>query len=167
MWLQIEDRSRYANGPCKEEWRHVLSSFADIAVKVMEDVCEKEHGGDPKWLHENQPIFSFDNSRAHNGWEQVIDINNRAPLPAHSPDIHKVIEHSYAFFANKFKGNVSIDFARRWRLKLVEDMEWVALVKGLYYQYPLEAVRADVDSLPLTYSWIEQNGGKRAPKGLN
>jgi hypothetical protein len=50
-------------------------------------------------LQQQQVVWSFDNDRVHEGaltelrWRGLVTANNRAPLPPHSPDMHKVIEH--------------------------------------------------------------------------
>jgi hypothetical protein len=55
-----------------------------------------------------QIIYSFDNDRAHTKAVPyleaagVLNSSNRAPLPALSPDMHKVVEHTHALLMYHF-----------------------------------------------------------------
>jgi len=134
---------------------------------VMQDVCDMYHGGDQEWLDANPPIFSFDNAGCHAGWERVIPPTHRSPLPARSPGMHKVIEHSYNYLTQQFRGNYSFYLARKHNLGDITLENWIELVHDNYFSLPLSAVQDDVRSLFKTYKWIkEHGGGKRAPRGL-
>ena len=144
-----------------------MVQFEENAAKVMEEVCESEHGGCQEWLQANQPLFSFDNDPVHNAADAIIPPTYRVPLPPRSPDMHKVIEHSYNWLTHTLKKGLLPCCSIINRQRPFSLAFWPKLVEGVYLSLPVEGVRKDVMSLPDTYLWIANNEGKRAPRHLS
>lgn len=124
----------------------------------MEEAC----GYDEELLEDNQPIFSLDNSPVHETAEQVVDVPSRAPLPPYSPDMHKVIEHTFNWLNHSLKNVIPYIDPKQHSIHF-----WGNLVQDMYCSLPVESVRKDVESLRRTYQWIIENLGKRATRGYN
>jgi hypothetical protein len=161
--LQNKDGSD-AKTFCAAEFTDCTKQFEGIAAKVLEEA----YGEDQEKIQQNQPIFSWDNASVHVGGDKVIGPKGtpfRAPLPPHSPDMHKVIEHVFNRCANYFKHIVPALFHECEHHTLAL---WPQLVESyLFHVEQLQWVRADVDSLKKTYQFIKDHNGDVCPRPLN
>lgn len=166
MSPQIKDGTRYAFGHSAAEFKDVMKVFSEEAAKVL----EAEFAGNQEMIHMLQPIFSFDNDHCHNGADDIVGPQGteyRAPLPPYSPDMHKVIEHSYHYLSQKMRGPL---FRALWKENNEHHFSptfWWKVVEDYYKKYKVEFIRKDIESLDDTYEWIIENGGLRAPNPYN
>lgn len=137
-----------------------MKHFEKEAALVLEKACN----GDQDWLEAHPPIFSYDNTNLHDAADEVvgpIGSPNRAPLPPYSPDMHKVIEHSYNFLTMKLNQGILHEIAEQHAEKPFPPDYWPRLVEEVYRQYTTESIRKDVRSLMDTYRDIVAHGGAR------
>lgn len=85
-------------------------------------------------LIEGDLVWSFDNARPYNFWadgksahSQPWDRFERAPLPTKSPDIHKVIEHTFARHKQFFRELVYMELAGVWQEQQLTDTRLMRL----------------------------------------
>lgn len=150
-----------AHGPSSAEFKAGLAWVQEQAEELMERTCD----GDPLLIDLNTPIYSFDNWSGHKraADDLCIDVafGNRAPLPAHSPDMHKVIEHVF--------NNIEREFGRRlWFQPAARSIErYMNVLEDILNEYDPAWIRADIESLYDTYHHIISRGGKRAEPPFN
>lgn len=106
-------------------------------------------------------VWSFDNDRIHQAalpelqGRGLISNSNRAPLPPHSPDMHKVVEHCIG----RLTSMVNAELAD------TEDIQqsvghWKARMEHFFYNHiTAESIARDVSSLPATYQAIVDVAG--------
>ena len=131
-----------AKGPTSREFLDVMRGFQRRA----EDI-NRSHGlGDP--------IFSFDNAPIHDMsllGELGISGLDRAPLPARSPDVHKVIEHVFGTLEGAMQKELHND------PQLCSAQEYKAVLVRLFKSVITpESVRKDIRSLRETYDVIRK-----------
>ena len=104
----------------------------------------------PGWL-------SYDNAGAHNGHEALLRTLGlqRVPLSPHSPDIHKVIEHTFARFKRRvaellYAQLPQLPEGRRPSLAVVAKV----VADALKAAATRDAIAGDVASLPHTLQII-------------
>lgn len=133
-------------------------------------VMEAASNGDQEWLEAHPPIFSYDNTNLHDAADEVVGpvgSPNRAPLPPYSPDMHKVIEHSYHYLTQKLNQGVLHEISRKHAQDPYPPDFWPRIVEEVYRSYPIESIQKDVRSLFATYRWIVTHDGARAPRPFN
>ena len=103
-----------------------------------------------------QLVWSFDNDRIHQAAlpelqnRGLIINSNRAPLPPHSPDMHKVVEHCIG----RLTSMVNAELAD------TEDIHhsvshWKARMEHFFYNcISAQSIARDVSSLAATYQAI-------------
>lgn len=102
-----------------------------------------------------QPIYSFDNDSIHTAAVAqlraagILTDTNRAPLPARSPDMHKVVEHVMAHMARGMQELLTM-------APEGADVEWYKekLEEWFYEHISAESIAADVASLKETYQQV-------------
>jgi hypothetical protein len=115
---------------------------------------------------DNKLWISYDNATVH--WKAqssplLKSVQwDRLPLPPHSPDMHKVIEHSHARAVKEFQ---------QWLLDHPghHSMEqYMFQFESVYRQCnKASVIKNDVASLPALYDWIWAHGGEWAPRALS
>jgi hypothetical protein len=144
-----------------------MRNLMDVAPKVLEDAYKIQ-----TLIERNQPVYSFDNWSGHEQAVQALHLDlkegTRAPLPAKSPDMHKVIEHVFNTVQNEFG-------KRLWLHPGKHEMStYLAVLEDILFNFiTVESVRRDVESLPRTYDHIMTpvadggRGGQCATHGFN
>ena len=105
--------------------------------------------------------FSWDNASAHTAARDDIDLlpEQWLKLPAHSPDLHMVIERPHAWikeaFAKELAKDPSIKSVKRG-LSLLRDV--------VKQKVTVPRIRALIEELPLTYISVIANKGDWADK---
>ena len=99
-------------------------------------------------------LISYDNAGAHNAAAKDVPGLNKLPLPAKSPDMHKVVEHVHGWLTQKMQ----LWLLQRGATKVTPPDAWAELER-LFKSYPTESVAKDVASLPETYQAIIDAGG--------
>lgn len=134
-------------------------------VKAAEEVARR-----PEWkaltCGLGPPRYSFDNASAHWSVEALERLHIvgdvRFPLPAKSPDMHKVIEHMFGRLKPAFKDWMYHHPAPR------TAVEYMAAVEHLFWHDPAVAakdvIEKDVASLHGTYEQVIQAKGGLIPK---
>ena len=119
------------------ETLHRVKSAAEAAFAAC---------GDPP------PIYSFDNARFHTA--AIPDLNISAdeemPLPPHSPDLHKVVEHQHALIKREFQKRFTID-----RSISTRDEAKTLLSQVIQQVVKADSVAKDANSLYLTYKQVQ------------
>lgn len=107
-------------------------------------------------LQQQQVVWSFDNDRVHTAALPELRVrglltqDNRAPLPPHSPDMHKVIEHCIG----RLTGMVVAELADTEDVNL-SVAHWQARLQDMFFNYvSAESIARDVSSLAATYQAI-------------
>ena len=136
-------KKQAARGPTAREFTDVMK-----VVKRKAEKINREAGLGP-------PVYSFDNAPIHDmALLEVIGItgNDRAPLPARSPDMHKVIEHVFGTLEgamqNLLHEDPSLSTAPQYK---------AALVKLFRSVITAESVQKDIRSLRSTYDIIHKS----------
>lgn len=118
--------------------------------------------------------YSFDNASIHtaalkkgaNG-QSLLSVfgfdedMHRLPLPPHSGDMHKIIEHTHGVATDKFRKWLNSNPGKFEVERYKEEFERI-------YQEEMKQhrVKADVETLRATYMWIVDNDGAYPPKRL-
>ena len=144
-------KKQAAKGPTRTEFKDVMRQFK----KRAEDINE-EHGlGDP--------VYSFDNAPIHDMTllEEIgIHGSDRAPLPARSPDMHKVIEHVFGTLEGAMQRELHIN------PKLSSAKQYKAVLERLFWSViTAESVRKDISSLKGTYDAIRKSRDEGGVEG--
>ena len=107
-------------------------------------------------LQQQQIVWSFDNDRVHTASlpelrvRGVLTPSNRAPLPPHSPDMHKVIEHCIG----RLTSMVVAELADTEDVQL-SVAHWQARLLDMFFNgISAESIARDVSSLAATYQAI-------------
>lgn len=121
---------------------------------------------------DNSPIYSFDGPNIHRCAlaEMVPHVHEREntfPLPAYSPDMHKVFQHVHAILTNQLQDLIA---SKRGQGSV---KYWRGQLKKLFWGLKPKSVQKDIESLPATFLHISTptnrggSGGDYAPRGLN
>ena len=112
--------------------------------------------------------YCFDNDAIHKG--AVLDkeiTNNKLPLPPHSPDLNKPVEHAFNTIKSRWRDLLLLDS------KILKPQEYMDRLQCIYKELVTdESIQKDVHSLKQTYRWVgktlEQGGseGHYPPKHL-
>lgn len=107
-------------------------------------------------LQQQQIVWSFDNDRVHQAalpelrLRGLLSQSNRAPLPPHSPDMHKVIEHCIG----RLTSMVVAEMADTEDVPL-SVAHWQARLHDMFFNHiSAESIARDVSSLAATYQAI-------------
>lgn len=110
---------------------------------------------------QQQIVWSFDNDRIHQGALPELQLrgisssSNRAPLPPHSPDMHKVVEHCIG----RLTSMVDAELAD------TEDVQqsvayWKGRMEHFFFgSITADSIARDVGSLGDTYRAIQEVQG--------
>jgi hypothetical protein len=105
---------------------------------------------------QQQMVWSFDNDRVHEAAlaelrvRGLLTATNRAPLPPHSPDMHKVIEHCIG----RLTSMVLAELADTEAVQL-SVAHWQARLEDMFFNnITAESIAKDVVSLADTYRAI-------------
>ena len=143
-----------------------MKKFEKEAAKVL----EVAFGFNQRKIQANPAIFSYDNVNLHVGGDEVVGPSgtpNHIILPRYSPDMHKVIEHVFNTVSHELRVNILPAVAADHKRHPYSLSVWPALVEGEVMKVSTESIRKDIDSLPKTYRWIYEHGGRRAPRPYN
>lgn len=112
-------------------------------------------------LQQQQMVWSFDNDKVHAAalpelrLRGLLTPTNRAPLPPHSPDMHKVIEHCIG----RLTSMVVAELADTEAVQL-SVAHWQARLEDMFFNsISPESIAKDVASLGATYQAICDVGG--------
>lgn len=140
-----------AKGPTGQEFKDVMRRFKKTAEEINE-----EHGL-------GEPVYSFDNAPIHDMTllESIgIDGSDRAPLPARSPDMHKVIEHVFGTLEGAMQQELHDDPG------LCTAKQYKAVLQRLFKsKITAESVRKDIKSLAGTYNVIRKSRDEGGVEG--
>jgi uncharacterized membrane protein len=103
------------------------------------------------------PFFSWDNNRIQataNLANMGILPHEKVPLAPYMPDAHKVIEHTFARIKAEVKDAVYLLGPDTVMTPALAQ----SIVYARFWQQQQATIRADVDSLPLTYAAIARQG---------
>ena len=135
-------KQQAAKGPTGGEFLDIMKVFKKHAEKI-----NIEYGLE-------DPVYSFDNAPIHDmSLLETIGIQgtDRAPLPARSPDMHKVIEHVFGTLEGAMQRELHADPG----LCTAEQYKKV-LVRLFNENITAESVRKDISSLKGTYDMIRK-----------
>jgi hypothetical protein len=129
--------------------------------------CQAKVASHPKF--KGQLIYSFDNDSAHNkalphlAAAGVLNGSNRAPLPALSPDMHKVVEHTHGTLMQHFNEMMEeLDDSPRTVEFYIKELK-----KIFFDRITPEMITADTRSLRETYTAIIAAKGGYINKDLS
>jgi hypothetical protein len=147
LHLQTIKGNKIAKSTTREE-------FTDIMKKLVVAAREKLANIDPKL----KPIFSYDNNKIQKGAslaEMGITPEEKLELPPYSPDMHKVIEHVFAILKGQLQEEMLKNNPARMDPAVAQKMVRV------YFKHNIskKSIRADVDSLPVTWHIISTLDG--------
>lgn len=154
-------RGEPAKGCTTAEWFHVMTTF-----KEQVEAALRGH----KWLaaagRRARPLWSFDNDKIHQNVQAraslQINANNRYPLPANSPDMHRVVERCIGRLKARFQKWLYEQPAPR------TVSEYKAALVNIFFKSPTVAsaktIAADVDKLPELFPHILAAQGDWPPK---
>lgn len=110
----------------------------------------------PRWL-------SWDNASNHSLPKATVERGGfqRVELSAHSPDIHKVVEHTFARFKPRLHGQLYARFAARGVAEPSMDEVRVELESALAWAARAETIAADQASLHITLGIIATEVGQQ------
>lgn len=150
--LQTKDGKGVAKGETAEE-------FEDMMALVSRQV-EALQALHPKWAEEGA-IYSWDNAAFHTRAHLPALDDRRLVIPPRSPDIHKVIEHTF----HPVKSGFRHAFGHRRKVKSVKQaMRLLQQVVGEVVD--AESVSRDCLTVKQTLLSIIKNGGAWADPGL-
>lgn len=111
----------------------------------------------------DEPIYSFDNAPIHDmALLETIGIEgtDRAPLPARSPDMHKVIEHVFGTLEGAMQKALHADPS------LCTAKQYKTLLLKLFKSnITATSVRKDIKSLKSTYDVIRKSRDEGGVEG--
>lgn len=136
--------------------------FSRLMGQLMAEV-ESGAADDPTAFPLGYAIISLDNCKAHAAYQRAVeaispDRLNR--IPAHSPDIHKVVEHPLSPFNKHWYEEFSLD------VKVKNCYRSMELASEILRRTTAESIANDVASIPDTLRSIIANGGDWADKHL-
>lgn len=105
-------------------------------------------------------IVSCDNDSAHRQFQREQPPAQLNSIPAHSPDIHKVVEHPLKPFNDLWYA----EYAADQRCKTTEGAMGLAI--EVLNKYDADSVWKDLQTLPATLQAIIDNKGDWAPAAL-
>lgn len=146
-------KNEVAQGPAYQEVVHLYT-------KGIVPDCQQKVATHPNF--KGQLIYSLDNDSAHKKalplLEEagVLNSSNRAPLPALSPDMHKVVEHTHALLMHHFNEMLeTVDDSPRSVEFYIEKLREI-----FFREVTAEIITKDTRSLRATYKAIKAaNGG--------
>lgn len=123
-----------------------LSYYMDTASEFLPKPLDKH------WL------LSMDNDSAHAAADLaglgIWPAEHRFPLPALSPDMHKVVEHVHGVLCAKMQ---------KWRRTFwpgkPSNQAVIDQLTKLFFDYDPVSIQNDIDSLPATYQAIIDAAG--------
>jgi hypothetical protein len=154
-------RPHPAKGVTQEEFRDIMRGFIAAANAVA---------ARPEWREKTGglggPLYSFDGASAHWSVEALeelgVTVDLLLPLPAKSPDMHKVIEHVFGRMKPKLR-----DWLYHHPAKRTLE-EYMAQVVRLFWENAevagQETIDGDVASLHATYEKVVECRGGEIPK---
>lgn len=112
------------------------------------------------------PLYSFDNASIHN-MELLEELGitagddgNRVPLPAKSPDMHKVIEHVFAILEGAMQKLLHEDPS------LTKGRQYAAALRQLFRSViTQQSVEKDIRSLMPLYKMLLRSRGRGGVEG--
>lgn len=156
---------------CAEEYVDILREFRDNAIKVLEEA----YNYDQERIQANPPLFMFDGASAHTDWDKVLDVTDRAPHPARSPDINNPIEHTWNHGQTSLQNRIipalifdaytqgATDPAKHY-----SPIVWTSCTKqAVRGTHNIEMIRKDIEKMPDTCQSIIERDGAMAAHGLN
>lgn len=163
LWQKLADPSNLL------KWVTTLGPVPKGAERLKYELARPE-GWSPVWF----PIWSFDNPSIHGGNRPgtldpfLASLGLSAaevfPLPAHSSDIHKVVEHTHArgvkSFEEQYYGDPRILTVPTYKRIFQECFEKDPAVASP------EVIAADVQSLVATMAAVAVKEGGEIPKRL-
>lgn len=113
-----------------------------------------------------EPLYSFDNAAIHN-MEMLEQIGitagengNRVPLPARSPDMHKVIEHVFAILEGGMQALLHEDPS------LTKGKEYAAALRQLFKSMiTQQSIEKDIRSLMPLYGMLHRSRSRGGVEG--
>lgn len=135
------------------------AEFTALMGKLLRDVRSKARPF-TDYFPLGQIIVSSDNHSCHKQWQSAQDPALLNTIPAHSPDIHKVVEHPLN------------PFNRRWRAAFSADRKCTTcgsamwLAAGILRSHKASSIEADLKTLPDTLKSIVEGHGDWAPAEL-
>lgn len=133
--------------------------FADLVrclLDVLQQKCRRAGIPIPKFL-------SFDNASNHDINADVWTTRGleRVPLSTHSPDIHKVIEHTFARFKTLLHQKIFENFARKGVVQPSMHEVRRLIEEALHEVAKPATIAADQKTLPVTLQIIKHDEGQR------
>jgi hypothetical protein len=146
-------KGQEAKATTAHEFGDVMHCFSEKLEEVM--AAQNMHF---------EPIWSFDHSHAHDFWVKGEDTRIRSPagfvrmpLPAHCCDFQKVIEHTFG----RFKKQLHDLIYRYCSSHATPDIPLAQMrqlcVQAIERAADKAAVKADVDSLPVTLQIVARD----------
>ena len=124
------------------------AEFEDIMKPVAKKAKTKLRAEGHRW----QPLWSWDHVALHEDidWDKVgISKQHRVPLGVRAPDMHKPIEHVFAFLKRRLHAEL---YRCSYKLSPIEAQS--KLKQIFYEQVKASSVAADVSSLPDVYKLV-------------
>jgi hypothetical protein len=154
-----------AHGMTKLEFRNNL-------IEMFRDMRTRLASMGTTW-QEYKPWFSHDNIHSQSGADKVFKLHQsptgstynlddyRLPLPAGSPDCHRVIEHIFNQLAHQlyteiYRGNTPLNTA----------VQIATYLRQQFFKIKPDTIKKDVAGLPKLYKWIVDNDGAWPPRAL-
>lgn len=135
--------------------------FETLFVKEVHPKIKEIVNANPLVFGEDGWLLSMDNEKIHGtGWKQIkqelnLDESKRLPLPAKSPDMHKVIEHVMAIIKSEFRKELG-----RLPNERLTAQGYCDLLKNIFdNKITKTGVMRDVESLVDTYKAIVARKG--------
>lgn len=141
-----------AKGLTQAEMQHLFS-------QVQREV-EDRSADHPDAFPLGKVIYSLDNASAHKRILQTWPPDQLNIIPAHSPDIHKVIEHPLNVFNHAWYEEFTLD------RKCTTCERSMALASEILHRTKADSVWRDIQTLPDTFRSIIQHGGDWAAPDL-
>lgn len=130
----------------------VRQEFADV-VKVI--IANPKEAGEQT---EGPRLYSWDNASVNLADEFLpmagLEVKDRWPLAAYSPDCHKVIEHVFHILKVQFQRYLADNLDVRTAHQLQEAL------RKVFYAIDINGIRKDVESLELTYGVVAAPVGR-------
>lgn len=151
--------------PCVQRKDGELSSGltqAEMAVlftKLQRDVRERS-AGDPEAFPLGRMVWSMDRASAHAAILRQLAAEEKNDISAHSPDIHKVIEHPLNAFNRAWYPEFTAD------ARCTSCCSAMQLASTILHRTTADSIWRDLQTLPATLRSVIQRGGDWAEAGL-
>jgi hypothetical protein len=131
--------------------------FGELFQKLKRDV-EAKKGDHPGAFPLGKVIYSLDKATQHLGTLKSLPAAEKKP--AHSPDIHKVIEHPLSAFNSHWYREFTMD------TKCTTVGKAMDLASRILRRTTADSIWNDIQTLPDTLRSVLHNGGDWADAGL-